>query len=76
MPRYDYECPRGHVTERVVPLKKAPGPKAVKCVVHIGGPGSTHYPNCAEAHTCGLRAKRREVYTVGVGGDLPTRGAF
>lgn len=25
---------------------------------------------------CGKRAKKREVYRVGVGGDLPTRSAF
>lgn len=82
MPRYEFECPRRHVTERIVPLSKyADLPKKVKCVVHIGGPGSTHYEGCAGngkvgPHICGEWARRREVYTVGVGGDLPTRGAF
>lgn len=76
MPIYEYECKQGHVTLRTVPLAKAPGPKYIKCDDHRGGEGSTHYPNCAKEHVCGLRANRREVYKVGVGGDLPTRGAF
>lgn len=78
MPIYEYECKRGHVTLRTVPLAKAPGAKYVKCDNHRGSgdSGSTHYEGCAKAHVCGLRANRREVYRVGVGGDLPTRGAF
>jgi hypothetical protein len=73
MPRYDYKCDRGHVTERVVRLADAPGPKWIRCHVHMS---TTHYENCRANHDCGLQAKRVEVYQVGVGGDLPTRGAF
>lgn len=30
MPRYDYECPDGHVTEKVRPMR-GPHPKTVRC---------------------------------------------
>lgn len=72
MPRFDYKCPRGHVTERTVSLAKAPGPKWIRCHVHTS---TTHYPNCRANHDCGLQATR-QMPLVGVGGDLPTRGAF
>ncbi len=58
IPRYDYRCTAcGRVTERVIPLVKAPGPAKIKC-------------------KCGKQAKRVSVYSVGIRGDLPTRGAF
>jgi hypothetical protein len=81
MPIQEYECPRKHVTTRMISLAKSPGPGYVKCSYHkgTGNSGSTHYEGCGGpkgSHTCGLRAKRHEVYRVGVGGDLPTRGAF
>lgn len=72
MPIYEFECPSGHVTSRPFKLSdKLPG--WTKCQQHTS---TTHYPGCAKTHTCGKRAKRRQVYRVGVGGDLPTRGAF
>lgn len=73
MPIQEYECPRKHVTTKVISIEKSPGPGYIKCPRHAS---MTHYPGCAASHVCGLRATRREVYRVGVGGDLPTRGAF
>lgn len=73
MPTYEYVCPAKHVTTRTVTLSKAPGPKYIKCRTHKG---STHSPGCSEWHECGRRATRKTVYTFGVTGDLPTRGAF
>jgi len=80
MPLYEYKCPSDHVTERVISLQKTP-PKWIKCDYHRGSgvPGRTHYEGCGGpkgGHTCGLRAKKVQVYRVGVTGDLPTRGAF
>lgn len=72
MPRYDYECKRGHVIERSVPLAKAPGPVWIRCNVRVCSSPKGHQPDCY----CGLRANRRQVYRVAVSGDLPTRGAF
>lgn len=64
MPIHEFECPAGHVTQRVFKLNdKLPG--WLVC-------GETK----PKSQRCGKRAKRRQVYRVSVGGDLPTRGAF
>jgi hypothetical protein len=73
MPIQEYVCSRKHLTMKMVSLAKSPGPKFVKCPVHLS---TTHSPGCSKIHGCGLRATRREVYRVSVGGDLPTRSAF
>jgi len=72
MPRFDYRCDRGHVTERVTPLSGSPGPEKIRCKFHMS---MTHSPGCREWHTCGAWA-RRQMPVVGVSGDLPTRGSF
>ena len=72
MPVHEFECDRKHVTERVFKIT-ADLPAWIRCPEHGS---STHYAGCAKDHVCRLRARRRTVYRVGVGGDLPTRGAF
>ncbi len=65
-------CPRRHETEKVfTPTQKLP--KWISCPKHMS---MTHSPGCAKFHQCRARALRQTVYRVGVGGDLPTRGAF
>ncbi len=74
MPMYDFVCARKHETTRMFPVNQIHYlPAYIKCPVHLS---TTHSPGCAKIHGCGLRAKRVEVYTPGIGGDLPTRGAF
>lgn len=76
MPRYDYKCPDGHTTERIVPLAKAPGPKKIKCKEPVKcEPYCIAGEGIFEEEPCGKPAKRIEVYTPGVSGT-PTRGAF
>lgn len=70
MPRYEYECPLGHVTEKVVGIRDD-APATVRCPKWI-----LSYPDAEPERRCGRRAKKRTVYRVGVTGDLPTRGAF
>jgi hypothetical protein len=73
MPVYTFKCSRGHETDIVVRVSDMPGPGKVKCKAHKG---MTHYEGCDRVHRCDQWARRVTVYRVGVGGDLPTRGAF
>lgn len=70
MPVYEYECGKGHVTTRIVPLRREPS-KTIRCNAPIGNGRCT-----TNGLKCKRRARKRTTYRVSVGGDLPTRGAF
>ena len=72
MPLYEYRCPVGHTTDRVVPLAKAPGPRAIVCKViehRVSHTVCTRNPPCLPP--CGRRAKRAEVNLVNVTFNAP-----
>ena len=65
MARYDYICPEGHTTERIVGLKATP-PKTITCYETV---------ITDDIKVCRKKAKKVEVYAAHVNGG-PTRGAF
>lgn len=75
MPVYEYVCSDGHVTERVVSIKKNP-PKSIKCNERMPDGKAEDGCSFGKHNCCGKAALKKTVYKVGVQGDLPTRGAF
>lgn len=73
MPRIEFKCDRGHVTEKVLAFDTVL-PKWIRCKAHRTCRFA--HISVSALHVCGLQAKRVEVYQVGVTGDLPTRGSF
>lgn len=70
MPRHEFTCSAGHTTEKTFRIKDEV-PASIRCKVPRCG-----YRDCREHRPCGRRAKKSQVYRVGVQGSLPTRGAF